>query len=101
MTSYMMNKQVALEIIYAAIDVINDMRPENEQLPKSPDLVLAGEGGVLDSLALVTLTLAVERKVSAIVGREVNLVTEHFDSEMTDLHTPTALAGLVLRRIAL
>ena len=59
-----MDLPTALDVVYNAIDVVNDLRQANDQIARTPDVALAGEGGCLDSLALATLILAVERRVA-------------------------------------
>ena len=96
-----MDRATALDIVYQALDVVNGLRSEAEQLAKSPDLVLAGDGGVLDSLALVTLILAVESRVSTLAGAEIGLLDDsEFGADAGGLRSPGALADLIMERLA-
>jgi hypothetical protein len=91
----------AMEVVYHAIDMVNDLRSENDQVAKAPDVVLAGEGGCLDSLALATLILAVERRVADLSGQEVTLLDEsEFDPQFTRFASPSALAALIVEKLA-
>jgi len=56
----MESSDVILNIIYGCIDELNQQLPENGRLVKSAETVLAGDGGVLDSLGLITLLVDIE-----------------------------------------
>lgn len=87
----------ALRIVYQAIDVVNGQRPAAEKIPKSPDIVLTGDAGLLDSLGLVTLVLAVERTVNESAGVELDLAgNDAFTEDGSELQTPTSIARLVV-----
>ncbi len=51
------------QAVYDAIDEVNEMREPDEAIEKSPDTVLIGESGKLDSLGLVNLAVAVEKNI--------------------------------------
>ena len=53
-----MNLLLALDVVYQAVDSVNLMRRPEEAIPRVPEVILVGEGGCLDSLALATLLLA-------------------------------------------
>lgn len=94
-----MNTSIALHIIYQAIDTLNDLRPADDQIEKSLDVALAGDGGCLDSLGLITLTLAVERRVAQVTGHPIVLLDESdYDANMAHLATPQRFAELVVQR---
>lgn len=96
-----MNTAAALDIIYQAIDSLNDLRPADAQIAKSLDVVLAGEDGCLDSLGLITLTLGVERRVVQMTGNPIILLDESdYDANMVHLATPQTFAALVVQRAA-
>ena len=59
------NKGEILALVYGCIDDINDLRSPDEAIEKRPDVLLVGEGGCLDSLALTTLILDLERAYDA------------------------------------
>jgi len=96
----LMDRQAALTIVYEAIDVVNGLRSADAQLAKSPDLVLVAEGSVLDSLALTTLVLAVERKVKEITGIDIDLFGSDVDYDMTNMRTPTSLVEAILQQVS-
>ena len=94
-----MNFQLALDVVYRAIDAVNFMRLAEDAVSRRPDVILAGEGGCLDSLALVTLVLAIERRVVEITGEEISLLGESdFESQLDAFRTPSALADLIMEK---
>jgi hypothetical protein len=97
-----MDHAAALQLVYEGIDVANDLRRADDQIPKAPDVKLVGADGRLDSLALATLLLAVERKVEEATGIGVYLLDDSEgdqDSQLQRLATPDTLAGLILEKI--
>jgi len=65
-----------VEIIYDAIDEINELLPAERQALKSLDAVLVGESGSLDSFGLVNLIVAVEQRVNDELGVTLTLADE-------------------------
>jgi hypothetical protein len=96
-----MDRAAALVLVYQAIDIVNGLRPAGEQLPKSPDVILTGDQGLLDSLALTTLVLSLERIVRESTGRDVDLLRDSGpDDELVMLRSPAALADMILELVA-
>ena len=62
--------------IFTAIDDLNGLLLPAQRLPKSEDAFLTGNDSVLDSLGLVNLIVATERKVEEEFGVGVTLVTQ-------------------------
>lgn len=56
-------KNKIIQALYATIDEINELNPEEGQLEKSIDTVLLGAKGTLDSLGLVNFIIASEEKI--------------------------------------
>ncbi|CAM2066022.1 hypothetical protein SCOR_11620 [Sulfidibacter corallicola] len=56
----MSNVEKATEIVYAAIDEVNNMLAEKQRIPKDPSIVLYGQNAVIPSLMLMNLVVAVE-----------------------------------------
>jgi len=71
-----MHYEQALQVIYAAIDVVNRQLPDGRRLPKSADTIIVGAGGRLDSLGLINLVLAIEERASDVAGAPVQLLDE-------------------------
>jgi acyl carrier protein len=85
-----------LETLYRAVDELNDQLPPAQQLPKSRDTVLLGEGGRLDSLALVSFVVAVEQEFAGRVGLTLDLMSEQvWDRADGPLRTIGTLADFI------
>ena len=69
------NEQV-LHAIYAAMDEVNPHLPQKLRMNKSMDTALYGQKGTLDSLALVTLIVAIQERVEQDLGVSVNLADD-------------------------
>jgi len=62
---------------------------------------LAGDSGALDSLALATLILAIERRVSDVAQQEIALLDEsELDHDLSRFATPATVAALILEKLA-
>jgi len=70
------NQERILQAIYAAVDEVNEQLPRGAALEKSPDTILFGKSGKLDSLALVGLIVAVEQNIQEEFGAAVTLADE-------------------------
>ncbi len=46
-------KQQSLDVIYESLDGLNEQLPDDKQMAKSPDTILLGDNGGLDSLGFV------------------------------------------------
>jgi acyl carrier protein len=98
-----MDQTAALKLVYDAIDTANELRREEDRIPKTPDVKLVGQDGRLDSLALATLLLAIERRTEEETGESISLLDESGDDLDAQLHrfeTPEALAGLIREKLA-
>ena len=51
--------------LFAAVRMLNEMRPAEEQIPEAPATILLGEGANLDSMDVVNLLLAAEDEMRA------------------------------------
>ncbi len=71
-----MDREGARRVVYEAIDVVNHQLPRERRLAKSPDTVIVGAGGPLDSLGIVTFVVALEEKASDALGRPVTLLDD-------------------------
>jgi acyl carrier protein len=75
------------QCIYRVLDEFNQELPAGLKLPKSPDTVLYGEHGQLDSMQLVHLIVAVEEQIEAEFGLAVTLADER---ALSMRHSPFA-----------
>ncbi|MCL4267598.1 MAG: acyl carrier protein [Anaerolineae bacterium] len=69
------------EAVFQAIDELNDILPPERRLQKSPDTVLYGSGGRLDSLELVNLIVAAEQNIEDEFGVPITLADERAMSQ--------------------
>ena len=70
------NEEHARELVYDAIDEVNQTVEADRQLTKSPDTVLFGEGSMIDSLGLVAIIVGVEQRAADNVGAVITIVNE-------------------------
>jgi hypothetical protein len=71
-----MQRDEALRLVYDAIDVVNPQLPVTRRLAKSPDTVIVGPAGSLDSLAIINFVLTLEQRVTDVIGAPVQLLDE-------------------------
>ncbi|MED4454441.1 hypothetical protein [Metabacillus fastidiosus] len=71
-----MNINIPEEIIYPSFDEIRDLVEDPEQLKFSLDTVLFGSNATLDSLALVSLIVAIEERIEEKTGFLVTLADD-------------------------
>jgi acyl carrier protein len=85
-------------------EAVEQFRKDNPQYPglvANEDVVLFGEGGVLDSLGLVNLVVAVEEAIEAELGLVVTIADERaLEASQNPFETVKALAAYVLRLVA-
>ena len=83
-------------ILYPAIEEINETLDENEQLVKSPDTVLFGDGSLLDSIGLVNFIVTTERIVEEVTSKSVTLANEKaFSRRQSPFRTVGTLADYI------
>ncbi|HEX8138290.1 MAG TPA: hypothetical protein VF544_11915 [Pyrinomonadaceae bacterium] len=70
-----------LQAIYRAVDAVNEERPKDQGLQKSPQTTLFGKGGQLDSLGLVSFIVEVEQQVEEELGVSITLADERAMSQ--------------------
>jgi len=85
------------EAVYACIDQVNRMLPHEARLAKDPSTVLVGEGGVLDSLALINLLVNLEEALRSRLGLECAVLDEAL---LSDLEGPYRSVGQLAAWIA-
>jgi D-alanine--poly(phosphoribitol) ligase subunit 2 len=84
------------QIVYPVIDDIGSTLDNGELLEKSPDTKLYGEGGILDSLGLVSLVVALEEKILDEVGRTITIADSR---AMSQQHSPFRTIGSIANYI--
>lgn len=85
-------------------DAVEQFRKDNPQYPEftsNENIVLFGEGGVLDSLGLVNLVVAVEEAIEAELGVVVTIADERaLEASANPFETVKALVDYVSRLVA-
>jgi hypothetical protein len=85
-----------LLLVYDALRRVNQIRPPEEHVPEEPDVLLVGDEGLLDSLALTTLILTLENRLREKTGQDISLMQEADFNALTDqFRTPRAIAELI------
>lgn len=85
------------EAIYRAVDETNEQLPKGRQLEKSPESVLFGKGGQLDSLGLVGFIVEVEQKIEEEFGVSITLADER---AMSQKNSPFLTLGALARYVS-
>ena len=67
--------------IYLAVDKVNKQLPGGIKLEKSPDAVLYGKSGVLESLDFVTFIMEIEEQVQEEFGVDLMITDENLLSK--------------------
>ena len=89
------------EILYPAIEEINETLDEGEQLAKSPDTVLFGDGALLDSVGLVNFIVTAERVAQEVTGKAITLASEKaFSRHQSPFRTVGSLAEYIEELLA-
>jgi len=70
-----MDKKV-LDAIFSAIEELNRQLPADRKVARTPDLVIFGTAGEIDSLGFVTLIVAIEQKIEDDFGVTISLTDE-------------------------
>ena len=73
---FMPNKDKIIEIIYSAIDEINEDLPKKNRLLKMTDENIFGNNGKLDSLGLVNLIVAIEGAIDTELDKSIIIANE-------------------------
>lgn len=70
----MASRDKVVEAVFAAVDELNEMLPDNEQLEKDEHAALTGEGASIKSLSLANLMVGIEEQVEECFDTPVSLV---------------------------
>ena len=94
------NKQRMMDLIYEAIDEVNDTLPPQRRLEKTPTTVLFGTGTTLDSLGLVNLVVGFEQRVVQELGTAITLADERAMSQRNSpFHSVETLANYTVELV--
>ena len=69
------------QILFAAIEEINQQLPSNQTIKAEKSTMLFGKDGVLDSLTLVNLIVTVEQKLQESMNATITLADERAMSQ--------------------
>ena len=72
----MLNRSRIEEIVYQAIDRVNEVLLDENGVPKAPATVLLGPAAVLDSMGYVNFIVALEETLVEGTGLTLNLVEQ-------------------------
>ncbi len=72
----MADKEKILQVVFSAIDEINQNACKEDPLEKSTDMVLFGSSGKIDSLAFMTFIISVEEKIEKVFNLPIILTSE-------------------------
>lgn len=75
------NKEKVLQAIYGAIDQVNETLPKEKHIEKTPQTMLFGAEGAIDSLGLTMLIVAIEQKIEEEFDAVITLVDSSTMSE--------------------
>ena len=88
----------ALQVIFEAVDEVNEMLSAERKLAKQPDTILAGDAGKLDSLGLISFIVAVESAAQRHLGQDLCLA-DKMDSPDSPLATIETLAEYISQTV--
>src|SRR6266567_3874183 len=90
--NYLVSGEVDFEnVVFRAIDRVNELLPELSAVAKCPDEPLAGVGSKLDSLGMVNLIVAVEEEVARQCGAQIILADVRGNGASDPLETVGSL----------
>ena len=86
----MAEKKLIFEAIIEAIDDINETLGAGQKISKDPKVPLYGPQGVVDSLTLTLLIVAIEQKIEQKLHASISLIDQTIasgDNAFHDIHT--------------
>lgn len=93
----MTNSEKVIQLVFSAIDEVNQSLPKEQQLAKSSATILFGKGSHLDSLGLVNLIVATEQIIEEEFGVPVTLADEKAMSQKNSpFQTVESLVNYIL-----
>jgi acyl carrier protein len=95
--SQAVSKDAILDLVYRVIDSTNRLLPPEKAIVKSPETILFGESGTLDSLGLVSLIVSLEDEIQLSLGIPILLADER---AMSQRKSPFRSVGSLTEYIA-
>ena len=93
----MADRERILEAVYRAVDELNKQLPKGVSVNKSPDAVLYGKTGKLESIDVVTLIMEVEDLIKAEFGTSFTIAD---DRAMSRENSPFLTVGTLSDYVA-
>ena len=94
------SQREVMELLAAALSDLNEQLPESAQLGLGENAPLLGDGGGLDSLAMINLVAAIEEKIEARYNIYVAVSSQDVAAEGEDpWQTVGTMANFLTRRI--
>tara|TARA_B100001123_G_scaffold446302_1_gene600333 strand:- start:15526 stop:15822 length:297 start_codon:yes stop_codon:yes gene_type:complete len=87
---------MVIDIVYSAIEEINNDLPKGRQVGTSVDTILFGKSSILDSLGLVNLIVAVEQQIEDELDVGLSLADER---AMSQKSSPFRTIGTLVQYI--
>jgi D-alanine--poly(phosphoribitol) ligase subunit 2 len=92
----MIEKEKILNCIYKAVDDSNEQLPDDQQLEKTPETVLLGKSGKLESIELVNILVATEDYLEEEFSMPISITDEKAVSEKNSPFTTIeTLSGFI------
>jgi acyl carrier protein len=88
-----------IELIFSAINEVNQQLPPENRLLKNEESVIAGEDGKFDSLAFLNLIVSVEGRVDTALRTSVALASGLMELDRTPPRTVGELADFIIARL--
>ena len=86
-----------LNIIFEAMEEINEQLPPEQQLELTEETILYGRSGNLDSFGLVSLIVSVEERIFDEFGKQISIADE---KAMSQTRSPFRTVGSLAQYIA-
>ena len=71
-----------IKILNKAIEEINDLREDNNQIKNDELCLLIGPNGILDSLSTATFILSIEQQIARDLGKQIDMTSIFLDDEI-------------------
>lgn len=92
----MANMDRTYKVLFSAVDQLNQELPAGQRLTKTPQTVVLGSGGKLDSLSVVNLLMLTEQKLEDEFNFPVSLADERaMSQERSPFRTLATMAGYI------
>jgi hypothetical protein len=89
-----MDRDEALRLVYDAIDVVNRQLPSSRRLAKSPETIIVGPSGSLDSLGVINFVITLEERASRVLNSPVDLLDS---TALVEEHSPLRTVDTLTR----